>query len=412
MSLRSGKADARNPGLRAVEGSVSRGTRLWHPFSNMGQVQGREFVFTRGEGSYLYDREGSRYLDLAAGLWYCAVGYGRPEIADAIHEQARTLAACSGFDVYASDRTIELADRLAGLAPVDDPVVFFTSGGSDAIDTAAKITRRFWAEVGSETKSIVISRDLAYHGMNAYGTSLGGIPANRERFGTLVPDAMSVPAMDPAALAERIDSVGAENVAAFVVEPVLGAGGVHPPPPGYLTDVAEICRARDVLLVLDEVVTGFGRLGTMFAAERYGVQPDIVTCAKALTSGYLPLGAVLFSGRIAEPFWRPDSTAMLRHGYTYSGHATACAAALANLDIIEGEQLVDRVAELVPVFARIVEELATLDGVGEVRTAGLLAAVELSESAREDPGFGQRVIEGCRQRGVVTRLIGVGALQL
>lgn len=389
-----------------------RGTRFWHPFSNMAEVQGREFVLARGEGSYVYDRDGGRYLDLAAGLWYCAVGHGRTEIAEAIGQQAQTLAACSCFGEYASDRTLELADRLAAMAPVDDPVVFFTSGGSDAIDTAAKISRRYWAEVGQPSKTVIISRESAYHGMNAYGTSLAGIAANRERFGTLVGDTALVPPMDAAALARRIDESGPANVAAFVVEPVMGAGGVHPPTTGYLSAVADICRERDVLLVFDEVVTGFGRLGTMFAAERYGVRPDMVTCAKALTSGYQPLGAVLFSRRIAAPFWDADRSAILRHGYTYSGHATACAAAIANLDILEREGLVERVAEMASVFAATVGELEGHDGVEEVRTVGLLAAVQLSAAAQEDPTFGARVIEGCRERGVITRLIGGGSIQL
>jgi adenosylmethionine-8-amino-7-oxononanoate aminotransferase len=289
-------------------------TRFWHPFSRMGRVSREEVVLVRGDGCYVYDRHGARYLDLAAGLWYCAVGYGRTEIADAIHSQAQTLAACSCFGPYASDRTLELADRLAAMAPVEDAAVFFTSGGSDSVDTAAKVARRYWAEVGRPSKSIVVSRERSYHGMNAYGTSLGGIAANREHFGTLVPDAVTVSAMDPADLAATLDRLGPDTVAAFIVEPVLGAGGVHPPPAGYLTAVADICRSRDVLLILDEVITGFGRLGTMFGAERYGVQPDIVTCAKALTSGYLPLGAVLFAERVARPFFDRAGTTELRHG--------------------------------------------------------------------------------------------------
>jgi adenosylmethionine-8-amino-7-oxononanoate aminotransferase len=385
---------------------------FWHPFSNMGRVRDRELVLVRGEGCYVYDRDGARYLDLAAGLWYCAVGHGRTEIADAVRAQLQTLAACSCFDVHASDRTLELADRLAAMAPVDGAAVFFTSGGSDSIDTAAKVARRYWAQVGAPEKTAIVSRERAYHGMNAYGTSLGGIPANQAHFGTLVPDTATVAAMDPGDLAATLDRLGPETVAAFIVEPVIGAGGVHPPANGYLAAVSDICRERDVLLILDEVITGFGRLGTMFAADRYGVRPDIVTCAKALTSGYLPLGAVLFSERVAAPFWDRSGSADLRHGYTYSGHATACAAALANLDILEREQLVERVAELAPDFATTFGELAGLEAVAEVRTAGLLAAVQLSDAALEDPGFADGVIASLRARGILTRLIAGGAVQV
>jgi len=386
-------------------------TRFWHPQSNMALTDGNEVVFVRGEGCRLWDRDGNSYLDATAGLWYCNVGHGRTSIADAIRDQAARLAACSCFDVYASDRTVELADRVAAMAPVDGGRVFFTSGGSESVDTAAKVSRRYWSAVGADEKKVIISRQGAYHGLNAYGTSLAGIPANREGFGELVRETSVIPAFEPEALETEIDRLQG-SAAAFIAEPVLGAGGVHPPPPGYLREVARICRERDILFALDEVITGFGRLGTMFAAQRYEIRPDILIVAKGLTSGYQPLSAVVFSESVAEPFWR-DGVAWLRHGYTFSGHATACSAGLANLDILEREGLVSRVAELEDEFAAVIGALAERPGISEVRTVGLLAGVQVSEEAIErDPAFADRVVAEAREAGVITRKLAGEALHI
>jgi putrescine aminotransferase len=388
-------------------------SRFWHPFSNMHSVRGHEVVFVRGDGYEIEDRHGNVYLDATAALWYCNVGYGRREIADAIAEQAARLASCTCFDLYASDTTLSLADRLARLAPVDDGVVFLTSGGSDSIDTAAKIAVRYWHEMDQPTKRIVISRESSYHGMHAYGTSIAGIAANRESFGDLVGSTAVVPAMDANALSATIDELGADRVAAFFAEPIIGAGGVIPPPADYLERVAEICRDRDVLFIADEVVSGFGRSGHMFACERYDVRPDALVLAKGITSGYLPLGAVVFSGRIAEPFWERDDAPMLRHGYTYSGHATACAAALANLAILDREELVERVFGLEPELQAAVHPLTELEHVSEVRTVGLLAGVQLApESIAAAPDLGARVVARCRELGVLTRLLAGNALHI
>jgi putrescine---pyruvate transaminase len=388
-------------------------SRFWHPFSNMNAVRDHEVVFVRGRGCEIEDRDGNVYLDATAALWYCNVGYGRSEIARRIGEQAAELSSCTCFDVYASDRTLELADRVAAMAPVDDAVVFLTSGGSDSIDTAAKVAVRYWFQLGRPEKTIIISRESSYHGMHAYGTSIAGIAANREHYGGLSGGTAVVPAMDAAALADTIDRLGADRVAAFFAEPIIGAGGVVPPPEGYLREVAEICRDRDVLFVADEVISGFGRSGRLFACERYGIRPDALVLAKGITSGYLPLGAVVFSGRVAKPFWDAPDAPLLRHGYTYSGHATACVAALANLDIIEREQLVERVAELEPELRDALAPLTELDHVSEVRSAGLLAGVQLdSRSVAAAPGLGARVVARCRELGVLTRLLAGDALHV
>jgi putrescine---pyruvate transaminase len=386
--------------------------RFWHPFSNMGAVRDAEVVFVRGEGCYLWDAGGKRYLDASAGLWYCNVGNGREEIADAVRDQIARLAASSCYDVYTTDTTLALADRVAALAPLDDATVFFTSGGSDSIDTAAKVAQRYWAELGRPDKTIVVSRERAYHGMHAFGTSIGGIPANREKFGPLVEAVATVPAMDPDALAAKLDELGPERVAAFFAEPVIGAGGIFPPPDDYLARAQAVCAERDVLFVVDEVITGFGRLGKLFGSQVYGVRPDMMICAKGLTSGYAPLGAVVFSGRVAEPFWQRGGTTLLRTGYTYSGHAAACAAGMANLDILERESLVDRVAGLMPEFHATMRELAELPEVSEVRTAGLLAAVQISDEPRADAGYAGRLLQACRDAGLVTRMLVGDALQI
>lgn len=387
-------------------------SRFWNPFSNMAETFERgRVVFTGGEGCYLTDAAGNRYFDASGGLWYNAVGHGRQEIAAAIGRQAGRLAACTSFDVYSADVTLAVADRIGALTPVPDPRVFLTSGGSDSVESAGKIIRRHFGLRGEPERTVVIFREGAYHGMHAYGTSMAGIPANHDGWGTLVPEVEQITAFNAEALEERIEAVGAERVAAFFVEPVIGAGGVFPPPDGYLPAVAEVCRRHGVLLVCDEVVTGVGRMGRWTASERYGVVPDLMLLAKVLTSGYQPLGAVVVSGAVAEPFFG-GAGAWLKHGYTYSGHATACAAAMANLDILEAERLVERVAQLEPALPTVLGPLAELGGIEEVRTAGLLAGVQLDLAWFEERGVAPaRVADEMRRHGQLTRLLACGALQ-
>ena len=388
---------------------------LWNAFANMASLAGHAVTIVRGEGSTVYDDHGRPYLDALASLWYCNVGHGRAELADAAAAQMRRLAAYQTFEPFTNQPAEALARRVAGLAPMPGAKVFFTpGGGSDAVDTAAKLARSYWRALGQDDKQVTIARSHAYHGMNAYGTSLGGIPANTEPFVPLVSLVEHVAWDDASALEKVIETVGARRVAAFFCEPVVGAGGVYPPPEGYLASVREICRRHDVLFVADEVITGFGRTGAWLASERFGLDPDMITTAKGLSSGYAPIGAVIASARVAEPFWRPGSTEIFRHGYTYSAHPTACAVASANLDLIEREQLVARVAELEPVLARALAPLAGHELVGEVRAGtGLLAAVEIAEAARAaDPGIGPRLVAEMRERGVITRLLRGVALQV
>jgi adenosylmethionine-8-amino-7-oxononanoate aminotransferase len=384
---------------------------LWHPFAAMGAVADAELVISRGEGATVWDDAGREYLDATAGLWFVNIGHGRAEVADAAAQQMRVLAAHHTFGDLANEPALRLAGRVAALAPIDDAAVFFTTGGSDAVDTAGKIARRYWSLLGRPERQVIVSRRHSYHGMNAYGTSLAGIPANVEGLGHLIDEVQVVAYDDVDAVASALDALG-ERAAAVIAEPVIGAGGVIPPPEGYWPALAQLCRERDVLLICDEVISGFGRLGTWFGAQRYGVTPDLITCAKGITSGYVPLGAVIASGRVREPFWAKGGPPF-RHGYTYSGHATACAVALANLDIIEREGLVDRVRELEPVLAEALAPVADLPGVAEVRSAGLLGAIELdAELLRDRPGLPDEVVRVARRYGVMTRALRGVALQL
>jgi len=391
--------------------AVLRPTRLWHPFANMADVATDEVVFDRGEGVFLFDETGKRYIDATASLWYCNVGHGRSELAEAAAAQMRRLEACSSFDRLTNRPALELAERICAMAPVEDGAVFFTSGGSESIDTAAKLVRRYWALLGKPERQLIVVREGAYHGMAGYGTSLAGIEGNYTGIGELVPGVVRVPADESEALA-RVLAEHEGKVAAFFGEPVIGAGGVRPPRDGYWTAVAELCRAHDVLLAVDEVITGFGRLGSWFASGPYGLRPDLLIGAKGVTSGYLPLGLVVASRRVQEPFWS-GAGSVFRHGYTYSAHPTACAVGLGNLGILEREGLVKRVAGLEPVLAREVSRLSSHPLVAEVRTAGLLAGVEVrADALARTPDLVDRVVKQARVRGVLTRALVGKALQI
>ncbi|NYI70429.1 adenosylmethionine-8-amino-7-oxononanoate aminotransferase [Naumannella cuiyingiana] len=382
---------------------------LWHPFAQMGAVErDGAFVVARGEGSHVFDAEGRRYLDATAALWYANVGHGRTEIAEAVADQMSRIAAYTGFGDFATDVTEQLAERLAGIAPVPGSKIFFTSGGSDSIETAAKLARRYWAEIGQPGRHTIIGRQKAYHGSHWAGTALGGIPPNQEGLGgPLLPDVAHVSWDDPESLRGTIEQVGAENVAAFFCEPVIGAGGVYPPPEDYLLRARKICAELDVLFIADEVITGYGRIGgSWFASTRFGLEPDLITTAKGLTSGYLPMGAVLVAPRVAEPFF--TGQAWFRHGYTYSGHAASAAAGLANLAIIERENLLESALGLEAKLMQRLAPIGELDAVAEIRGGvGALASVQLA-----DPATAAAVSRELRDAGVIARPIGVGALQI
>jgi adenosylmethionine-8-amino-7-oxononanoate aminotransferase len=389
-------------------------TKFWHGFADMRAVASAELVIRSADGVWLEDVDGKRYLDATASLWYCNVGYGRREIADAVADQIARLPAYSSFGAYTTEPTIRLAERLAALAPIDDAVVFLGSGGSDAVDTAAKLVRRYWDVSGRPEKRIIVSREHGYHGMHAWGTSLAGIPGNKAGYGgEFVDEVVHVGAGDTESLGALFERQGGQ-IAAFIGEPVIGAGGVIAPEPSYWGEVQRLCREHDVLLIADEVITGFGRTGRLWGSERYGIEPDMITFAKGVTSGYQPLGGVLVGPRVRAPFWDgPPPGPMFVHGYTYSGHAAACVAAMVNLDIIERERLVERVATLEPVLDAAVRRLASAPLVGEIRTVGLTAAVAIApDLLAADAGIPARVVSAALRRGIATRVLRGHALQI
>ncbi|CAM5651169.1 aspartate aminotransferase family protein [Mycolicibacterium aubagnense] len=366
-----------------------------HPFTDHKELRGAgSRIITRAKGPFIYDSEGVEILDGMAGLWCVNVGYGRDELADAAYAQMKELPYYNSFFKCSTPTPVLLSKRLAEIAPKGVSQVFYGSSGSEANDTALRLVRHFWTLEGKQEKNRIISRKNAYHGSTVAGTSLGGMEGMHSQLGGAVPNIVHV--MMPyayelalpgesdhdfglraaKAVEDAILEAGAENVAAFIGEPIMGAGGVKIPPASYWPEVQRICRKHDVLLMLDEVITGYGRTGEWFAADYYGIQPDTITTAKALTSGYQPLSALLVGDRIAATLVEGGE---FYHGYTYSGHPVACAVAIANLDIIANEGLVERVKnETGPYFAKALQErIAGHDLVGEVRSVGLMGGIEI-----------------------------------
>jgi adenosylmethionine-8-amino-7-oxononanoate aminotransferase len=349
-------------------------------------------VMVRGEGAYLFDAQGKKYLDGLAGLFVSQLGHGRTELAEAAAKQAKQLAFMPLWS-YAHPSAIELADKVASYAPGDLNRVFFTSGGGEAVETAWKLAKNYFKLTGRPMKHKVISRAIAYHGTTQGALSITGLPLLKQQFEPLVPSTFRVPntniyraplhGEDPEAfgrwaadqIAVAIENEGPDTVAAVFLEPVQNAGGCFPPPPGYFQRVREICDEYDVLLVSDEVICAFGRLGHMFGADRYGYQPDIITCAKGITSGYAPLGAMIASDRLMEPFLADGE--MFAHGYTFGGHPVSTAVALENLRIFEDEKVLDNVRDNEATFRSTLERLKDLPIVGDVRGDGYFYGIEL-----------------------------------
>jgi adenosylmethionine-8-amino-7-oxononanoate aminotransferase len=384
---------------------------FWHPFADMSKVQHAPFIVDRGEGIYVFDEDGNRYLDAAASLWYMNVGYGRDEIIDAMDAQARKLPAFHTFIDYATRPPLELAERIAAVSPNPDSKVFFGSGGSDAVDTAAKLARRYFNAIGQPERTVFIAREWAYHGMHTYGTTLGGMEPNRIGYGgDLVSDIVVVPYDDEEAVEKAIDHAGADRVAGIFVEAVIGAGGIRPVSSEYLSSVRESISQAGGLYISDEVITGFGRVGDWFAANKFDLEPDLITFAKGVTCGYAPLGGVIAAPHIAEPFF--DTPGLIfRHGYTYSGHSTACVAGLVVMDILEREGLIGRAAELEDEIFDALAPLEDIEVVASVRRGvGALAAIQLEVG--DDDTLPARAATACRQAGVLTRAVGGGGLQV
>jgi len=350
-------------------------------------------IITRGEGFHIWDSDGNQFIDGLSGLFVVQVGHGRKELAEAAAKQAETLAFFPLWS-FATPPAIELAERIANYAPGDLNRVFFTTGGGEAVESAWKLAKQYFKLTGKPGKYKVISRSIAYHGTPQGALAITGIPTFKAPFDPPTPGGFRVPntnfyrapeqfSSDPKAfgrycadrIAEAIEFEGPDTVAAVFLEPVQNAGGCFPPPPGYFERVREICDEYDVLLVSDEVICAYGRIGSMFACNDFGYVPDIITCAKGLTSGYSPIGAMIASDRLFEPF--NDGSTVFGHGYTFGGHPVSAAVALANLDIFEREGLNDHVKEMAPAFRATLEKLHDLPIVGDVRGEGFFYGIEL-----------------------------------
>ncbi|MFE3453430.1 aspartate aminotransferase family protein [Nonomuraea sp. NPDC059194] len=391
---------------------------LWLHFTRHSSYKEQEIpTIVRGEGAYIYDIHGKRYLDGLAGLFVVQVGHGRQELAEAAAKQAQELAFFPLWS-YAHPKAAELAHRLAQEAPGDLNRVFFTTGGGEAVETAWKLAKQYYKVTGKPLKHKVISRQIAYHGTPQGALSITGIPAFKQMFEPLVPGSIRVPntnyyraeeisgvkGMTPEQyglwaadrVAQAIEFEGPDTVAAVFVEPVQNAGGCFPPPPGYFQRLREICDEYDVLLVSDEVICAYGRLGTMFGGQKFDYTPDIITSAKGLTSGYSPLGAMIAHDRLFEPFKNGEE--MFAHGYTFGGHPVSAAVALANLDIFEKEDLLGHVSRNEGAFKSTLEKLKDLPIVGDVRGSGYFWGIELVKDKATKETFNaeesERLIRG------------------
>jgi adenosylmethionine-8-amino-7-oxononanoate aminotransferase len=387
---------------------------LWMHFTRMSTYQDHEVpVIVKGEGPYIYDAHGRRYLDALSGLFVSQLGHGRTELVEAAAKQASELAFFPLWS-YGHPAAIELSERLAGYAPGDLNRVFFTTGGGEAVESAWKLAKNYYKITGRPLKHKVISRAIAYHGTTQGALSITGLPPLKAMFEPLVPSTFRVPNTniyrapihgdDPEAfgrwaadqIAVAIENEGPETVAAVFLEPVQNAGGCFPPPPGYFQRVREICDEYDVLLVSDEVICAFGRLGHMFGASRYGYQPDIITFAKGITSGYSPLGGMITTDRLMEPFLTGNETFL--HGYTFGGHPVSSAVALANLDVFEKEGINQHVLDNQDAFRATLERLTDLPIVGDVRGDGYFYGIELvkDKATKEtfDEAESERLLRG------------------
>ena len=404
---------------------------LLHPLSNLRALRDNgPLVMVRGEDVFLWDSDGKRYIDAFAGLWNVNVGHGRAELADAAAAQIHEVAFVPNFFGLASPPPIELATRLAALFPGPLNHFQFTSGGAESNETALKIARYYWWLKGQSEKVTILSRKMAYHGIAMGALAATGIPTYHEGFGPSVPgfvhltppyqyrhgEGMSEEEFIASLvreLEETIEREGAHTIAAMIGEPVQGAGGVVVPPQGYWEAIAPVLKAHDILLIFDEVICGFGRTGTMFGMQQYGVQPDIVSFAKGITSGYVPLGGVGVSDEIWDTLSTPDR--MFMHGFTYSGHPVACAVALPNIDIIERERLPENAGRAgAYLLEALHDRLDDHPNVGNVRGKGLMLFVELvankTTKAKLDPALnvGGKLTKATRERGIIVRPVNDG----
>lgn len=381
-----------------------------HPTSNIKQQQanGPEIIFKAAEGIYVKDIDGKQYIEGMSSLWNVNIGYGRKELAEAAKQQIEELSFSSTFSTYSHEPVIKLAAKIAELTPGDLNTVFFTSGGSESNDSAIKLARHYWNIKGKPERRKIISRKKAYHGVAMGATSATGIP-EFWKFAGVSPEFFHIETTSSEELRGIIEREGPETIAAFMAEPVVGAGGIIIPPKDYFKEVREICDAYDILFIADEVITGFGRTGKMFGIENWDVTPDMMSIAKGISSGYIPLGGVVLSEKVHQTLIE-KTEGTLFHGYTYSGHPVACAVALKNIEILEKENLVEnsRVMgeSLLQHFRQLEEDTNTF---GEGRAVGLLAAIEIYKDAENKEKFKTKqaphIVSEAARRGLICRSV-------
>jgi beta-alanine--pyruvate transaminase len=393
----------------------------WMPYTANRQFKDDPRIIVEGQGAYFTDAEGRKIFDGLSGLWTCGAGHCRPEIAEAVSKQLRTLDYAPGFQ-YGHPSAFKLANRIKDFMPEGLDYVFYTDSGSESADTSLKIARAYWRKKGMPSKTKLIGRVKGYHGVNFGGFSVGGIGANRTLYGqgvdadhlphTLLKENAFTRGM-PQTGAEKADELleliglhDASNIAAVIVEPMAGSAGVIPPPVGYLKRLREICDQHNILLIFDEVITGFGRMGSNTGAEEFGVTPDILNVAKQLTNGAVPMGAVIVKGDIYQTFMDnggPDYMIEMPHGYTYSGHPVACAAALASLDILEKDNLIPRVKEMSPIFEDALHSLKGTQYISDIRNYGLAGALQIEPYPGEPARRPYEIAMKCWEKGFYVR---------
>lgn len=380
-----------------------------HPSSSVKQHQeeGPAVIFTEGSGIYLKDVHGNTIIDGLSSLWNVNIGHGRQELGQAALEQMSKLAYSSSFTTFSHEPAIRLTAKLAELAPGDLNTVFLTSGGSESNDTAFKLVRHYWMLKGKPEKKKIVSRKRSYHGVAMGATSATGLDAFRTFTASLAPDFYPIDNYSVEAFKNFIESEGADTIAAYISEPIQGTGGVIFPPENYFKEIKALCEKHDILFIADEVITGFGRTGTYFAMEQFGITPDLLCFAKGVTSGYMPLGGVIISKKIHNDLIELSEGTFF-HGYTYSGHPTACAVALKNIEIIEREQLVENAKAMGEELYNGFRELQQKHSIiGEVRTFGLLGAIELVEDRETNKRFSEqaapKLVADLLNRGLICR---------
>jgi len=396
---------------------------LWKPFTANREFNKNPKIFVKSDGMYYYTDKNEKVLDAVAGLWCCNLGNNHSKIVEAIKEQTETMYYSTSFQI-GNEPELELAKELVSITPEGLDHAFFTNSGSESVESALKMALAYQKSIGKGSKTMILGREHAYHGVNFGGVSVGGLVNNKRQYNNLLKVAHIPTIFDlknnafskgmpekgackADALLDTINIYGAENIAALIMEPMAGSAGVHVPPKGYLEKIAQICKDNDILLIYDEVITAFGRLGSAFASTKFGITPDIMTTAKGLTNGAIPMGAVVASSKVYDGIVENSKTPIeFFHGYTYSGHPIACAAGVATLKAYKEENSFKRVEELSPYWEEQLHSLNDLKHIIDIRNIGLVGAIQFKTSQDGVGVYGDKVFNECYKKGVLIRATG------